>query len=199
LAAVVREYWYEEDGSLAEAGVTNSCQEQRVYWCKCWRHTLKLTTKTLVSKYPSGIDCKICAEVADSSLELVARSALLQAGITFQVYVKVLCGRFGPADLFIPHANLIIAVDGPGHMEEDCKTVPLHVQMAIDRRLNQECIKQGVYLLRMHYKDVLFGDTLQYVLRALRFICRQPSSSFVMYSKRYLVLGWQPIGFAHIP
>lgn len=194
----MQEFWYEEQGPLAEAGVTNSCEVQRVYWCKCWRHTRLLTTKTLVGRYPAGIDCKICAEVADSSLELIARAALQQAGITFQVYIKVLGGRFGAADIFIPQANLIIAVDGPGHMEEDCKTVSLHVQMAIDTRFNRECIKQGVYLLRMHHKDVHFGDTLQYVLKALRLICMQPGSSFVMYSKRYLQLGWQPMGFAHL-
>ena len=199
MAPVVREYWFEEDGPLAEAGVTNSCEEQRTYWCKCFQHTIRLTTKTLVSKHPGGIDCKICAGVADSFLELIARGSLLQLGITFQVYVKVLGGRFGPADIFIPQVNLIVAVDGPGHMEEDCKTVPLRVQMAIDQRFNGECIRQGVYLLRMHYQDVLFQDTAAYVLRALSLILQQPGSGFVMYSKRYLQLGWRPMGFAHIP
>ena len=92
-----------------------------------------LTTKTLVSKYPGGIDCKICTEVADSHLELIARSALQSAGIPFQVYAKPLGGKFGCVDIFIADANFIVAVDGPGHVEEDCRSAPLQVQQAIDR------------------------------------------------------------------
>ena len=195
---MVREYWFHGNGPVEEAGVTNSCEEQRVYWCKCWRHTSLRTTKNLVSRHSEGIECKICAKAADSHVELIARGALQQAGVSFQVYVKPLGHKFGPVDIYIPAANFIVAVDGPGHMEEDCRSVPLHVQQAIDKRFDDESMRQGFYLLRMHYRDVEFNDTLKYVREGLKFAERR-HQGFVMYSKRYREAGWLPRGFPHLP
>jgi very-short-patch-repair endonuclease len=195
LAPVVSKFWHPSSGELEGSGVTHTCERQRRYYCTCMQHSHTLTTKTLVSKHAEGKACKICERQADSELELRVRDALELAGMEFEVYCKVLGGRLGSADVYIPSARLIIAVDGPGHMEEAVKGTSLGQQMEVDEAFDNACMAQGYRLLRMHHVDIDFGDTLGCVLRALHFCNLAPTSPFVMFSKRYLCMGYAPRGF----
>jgi len=197
LAPVITTYWHPSNGSIEESQVTNSCEKQRVYWCTCKKHTHTITTHALVGTHPTGYACKICAQVADSRPEHVVRAALERTGTAFEVFTKVLCGKFGAVDFWLPSYNLIIQVDGPGHIEEGCKSVSLDKQVDIDRRFGDESMRQCRRLLRLHHRDVLLGDAQRYICLALWFCTRSPTHAFIMYSKRYRLKGWEPEGFGH--
>lgn len=120
--------------------------------------------------------------------------------IACEVYPKSLGPHRGSADIFIPNSNLIIQVDGPSHMEEACKSVSLWEQQQIDREFDDACMAAGRRLLRLHYRDVEFGDAGVYVMHALRF-CQQYASPhpFIIFSKHYRLLGYQPRGIPNAP
>lgn len=159
------------------------------------QHTHTCTTRCLVDKHPEGLPCYICTDHADSWHERVVRGVLLGWGVAFEVYPKLLGGRHGSVDLFVIHANLIIAVDGPSHMEEACRGVSLQQQIDIDRAFDDACMARGRRLLRVHYGDIERGDAAVYVWFALRFCTLYPSPTpFIIYSKRYLALGYKPRG-----
>ena len=126
LAAVVEHSWHPSNGDLASRGVTNTDERQWRWWCQCMQHTHTCTTRCLVDKHPEGMPCDICTDHADSWHERVVRGVLLGWGGAFEVYPKLLGGRYGSVDLFVIHANLVIEVDGPSHMEEACRGVSLH-------------------------------------------------------------------------
>lgn len=103
-------------------------------------------------------------------------------------------GNFASADVFVPDAKLIVLVDGPGHMEEGVRSVYLQAQLLKDHKFNARALHRGYRVLRLHYQDIEWGDMLRYCAAALRFCKRFPQRAFLMYSKRYRVLGFQPRG-----
>lgn len=112
---MVREYWHPSSGDIGSSGVVNTCSAQRTFWCTCRRHTHTISTRALVGGHPEGYPCSICAREADSQLELLVRDTLRQLGVQFEVYPKILAGRFGPADMYIRADDLIVQVDGSQH------------------------------------------------------------------------------------
>jgi hypothetical protein len=190
LAWVVVAFWHDSNGS----GAVNSEEVMRVWWCKCNKHTHRCTTKTLTTTYPTGYPCHICAKAADSLLELRVWWALLWRGVFFEVFVKVLRGHFGSADLYIPHLNLIIAVDGPHHMEEAIYTTTLAQQQKIDSEFNVECVRQRRRLLRLHYRDINLGLTWKWVSIAIG-LCGflPPTQPFFLFSPHYTKNGFKSV------
>lgn len=194
LAWVVLAFWHESNGPLAGSGCVNSEEVMRVWWCKCRKHTHRCTTKTLTTTYPSGYPCHICAAAAQSQLEKTVWWELLQRGVFFEVFVKVLLGRFGSADLYIPYLDLIIAVDGPHHMEEAIYTTPLAQQQRIDSEFNAECVRQRRRLLRLHYRDIHLGLTWEWVSNAI-FLCAllPHTQPFIIFSPHYQKIGYKTV------
>ena len=193
MTAVVKEYWHPSNGDLGRLGVVNTSEEQYKFFCTCKLHTHTITVWSLVSGHPWGIECKICAALADSQLELVVRGAVQQLGLAYQVYPKILRRTFGAADLYIELEGLIVQVDGPQHVAEDCKSVPNAVQRERDAAFNAEALRQGRSVLRLHHIDVEAGDSHRYIKWAVIFSQRRPELCFLMYSKRYRSLGCQPV------
>lgn len=194
MAPVITTYWHPNNGALEGAGVTNSSAVQLEWWCTCWKHSMLLTTKQLVGGHPNGIECKVCAMEADSLLELVVRWALVGMGVPFMVYPRVLGGSYGSADLYVQQANLIIAVDGPGHVSEGCKSVSLWRQQEVDERWNDECMRQGRRVLRLHHMDIEMRDSAIYCKLALDICKKHPNHPFILYSKRYTL---PPLCYKH--
>jgi very-short-patch-repair endonuclease len=64
----------------------------------------------------------------------------------YVVEVKVLRGRYGKADIYIPAIDLIIQVDGEHHDSAH--------QQFIDAKFNTEAVRQHRRVLRLCYKDV---------------------------------------------
>lgn len=173
--------------------MTNTCGVQRRWWCLCGVHTHTCTARCLVDSHPLGLLCNICIKRADSWHEHAVREELASRAIPFEVYPKVAGARHGSVDIFLPQPNLIIAVDGPSHMEEACKSVSLGAQHLIDRAFDDACMSGGRRLLRLHYRDIELGDAWVYVQHALAFCSLYPTTTpFVMFSKRYRLLGYQP-------
>ena len=164
-----------------------------MFYCSCKQHTHTMSVKALVGSHPCGYPCRICSKKADSKQELQARGALQVLGVDFQVYPKVLGGKFGAADIFVPSAQLIIAVDGPQHLFGDCKTVCNALQRKRDASFDSAALQQGKRLLRLHCRDVELGDAGRYIRWALKFCSLKPHLCFRMYSKRYRAAGWQPL------
>jgi hypothetical protein len=75
-------------------------------------------------------------------------AASLQHGkdLGYVVEVKVLKGRFGKADIYVPSIDLIIQVDGEHHN--------MPHQLNTDARFNGEAVRQNRRVLRLYYKDV---------------------------------------------
>jgi hypothetical protein len=65
--------------------------------------------------------------------------------LSWLVEVKVLQGRFGAADIYIPSLHLIIQVDG--HHHDHFK------QLETDSLFDQQACLQGYALLRLHHDD----------------------------------------------
>jgi hypothetical protein len=194
LVWVVLAYWHGSNGPLEGSGVVNSEEVMRVWWCRCRKHTHRCTTKTLTTYYPTGYPCHICAKAFQSLLEGKVWWELLRRGVFFEVFVKVLKGHFGSADLYIPHLDLIIAVDGPHHMEEAIYTTPLAQQQRIDSEFNDECVRQRRRLLRLHYKDINLGLTWEWVSIAI-VLCGYlpPTHTFILFSPHYTKIGYNNV------
>lgn len=65
--------------------------------------------------------------------------------------------------------NLIIAVDGPQHIEEDCGRVSNAQQRSRDGRSDATALQQGQRVLRLHFVDVEMGDAHKYIKWAMKF------------------------------
>lgn len=193
MAPVLTKYWHASNGDISASGVVNSCSKQRTFWCTCMLHTHTISAHALVANHSEGYPCHICEQRADSRLELLVRGSLRGLGVQFEVYPKVLAGKFGPADVWVRTENLIIQVDGPQHVDQHCKSVSNAVQRDRDAAFNAAAAGQGRCLLRLHHGDVEVGDAHRYIKQALWFCRHRPDLCFLMYSKRYLALGWAPM------
>lgn len=192
LAAVVVDSWHPSNGSLEAQRVTNTDKRQWVWYCSCKQHTHTCTTACLTSKYPQGLPCHICSQTADSWHELVVRGVLAQHDVPFQVYPKILGKHHGSVDIFLPTQNLIIAVDGPSHMEEACRSVSLQAQREIDCNTDEAVLHQGRRMLRLHYKDIETGYAWSNMCQALALCHQHPSPTpFVLFSYCYRQLGYK--------
>jgi very-short-patch-repair endonuclease len=65
----------------------------------------------------------------------------------FVVEAKVLCGKYGASDIYIPALNMIIQVDGQHHSSKYPK------QLSRDARFDGEAHNQGRALLRLNHVD----------------------------------------------
>jgi very-short-patch-repair endonuclease len=107
---------------------------------------------------PSDIHRSYYEQVAWLNLEHVLASAevmqyMSAAGnllhgrdLGYVVEVKVLRGKYGKADIYIPSIDLIIQVDGEHHDTAS--------QQTTDARFNTEAVRQHRRVLRLCYKDV---------------------------------------------
>lgn len=149
-------------------------------------HTRTLGTRILVNKHPEGMECTICEEKAASHPEVVVLCKLKRLGIPYEAQTKVLGGTSGAVDFWIPSLNLIIQVDGPLHMEERGWGKALAEQQEVDRRFDKEAWQQRRRLLRLHYKDVSRGKSLESIHAAISLCTRFPSRRFKLYSPTYI-------------
>ena len=76
-----------------------------------------------------------------------AGSTLHGKHLGYVVEAKVLRGRFGAADMYVPALDLIIQVDGQHH--------ELPAQLSVDARFDCEAHRQNKALLRLCYHDQL--------------------------------------------
>ena len=112
----------------------------------------------------------------------------------YVVEAKVLRGKFGAADIYIPSLDLIIQVDGQHH--DNSK------QLETDARFDAEAYRQGRALLRLHHEDMLAFHII--ILPAVM-LCMQRSKNastalggLVMYSSTHLQQA-RPQGSVTIP
>lgn len=194
LAEVLVLLWdYELNGSI---DVTNSGEQQRYFRAGCGDHRVLISPKALLEHHPSGYACHICERQADSQHELRVRGALAQLGMEYIVYARVLGGSFASADMYLHAFDMVVMVDGPGHIDEYCKSVSIVEQHEIDARFDARACELGVRVLRLHYRDVEHNDARVHVQRALAYACMHPRTAFIRFSKRYLDAGKQPSTFA---
>jgi hypothetical protein len=93
----------------------------------------------------------------------------------YVVEVKVLKGKFGKADVYVPSIDLIIQVDGEHHN--------MPAQLSVDARFNAECVKQNRRVLRLYYKDVCtFRNDIQ---DAVHSCITSPSSAWAACSSQH--------------
>lgn len=175
--------------------VKKTCDEQYFFVCKCGMHKTLRTLQSIYRDHPDGVECKICSGRGDSYVELCVRSALLcvDEELVWTVYDKVLRGRHGSVDMWLPKPlDLVIAVHGQGHVDKSCRSTGLQEQLHIDEEMVQACWSQGRRLLVLHYRDIELRDTCGYLQQALQWCRHQPPQKFISYSKRFLLLGYQP-------
>jgi hypothetical protein len=75
-----------------------------------------------------------------------AKGSLHGQELGYVVEVKILKGKFGKADIYVPSIDLIIQVDGEYHK--------LPSKLNTDAKFNDEAVRQGRRVLRLWYKDV---------------------------------------------
>lgn len=85
----------------------------------------------------------------------------------FLVEAKVLGGKRGASDVYIPVLNLLIQIDGEHHDKAH--------QLVVDSRFDLDAKKQGRRLLRLHYADV--GSFFAYINYAVERCIRSPAAS----------------------
>jgi hypothetical protein len=113
----------------------------------------------------------IAAAMIQHGRDNAAPIVLVGPQLGYVVETKVLKGRYGAADIYVPSINLIVQVDGEHHNNSK--------QLAVDLLFDTEARKQGYRLLRVCYKDIpeVHGH-LHSTIKA----CLQCSNAFVLYS-----------------
>lgn len=192
LAAVIVDSWYAGQGSIEACNVTNTSEQQLIFWRACRKHVGLICPHMLRQRWAEGWRCDYCGGAAASMHEGMVRADLRALGLASMEQVKVLRGAYGAVDFYVPAYDLIIQVDGPGHVEEGCKSVSLEAQQEIDGRFNAEARRQGRRLLRLHFKDVEFGYTCNYVRMAVGYCLMLPHMGFAFFSMRHLRAGARP-------
>lgn len=67
---------------------------------------------------------------------------------------KILRGRYGAADIYLPKLNLIIMIDGEGHTDIEHHRKSVAEQVDRDKRFNAAAAKAGYHLLRVAWQDM---------------------------------------------
>jgi hypothetical protein len=108
--------------------------------------------------------------------DLVRQSThLLGRDLGFLVEAKVLGGKRGAADVYVPVLDLIIQIDGQHHDGVD--------QLLVDSRFDIDARQQGRRLLRLHYADA--DKFYDYIHSAVVLCLQSMTSSWVMYTKHH--------------
>lgn len=106
-----------------------------------------------VVKNAHALDCRVCSpEAKCSSHERVAYEVVegMRVG-ELVVECKLLRSKHGAVDVFLPHYNLLVMVDGEGHLDESHHSTHIAQQAEIDGRFNQAAAAAGFNLLRVSY------------------------------------------------
>ena len=70
------------------------------------------------------------------------------------VECKLLRSKYGAVDVFLPQYNLLVMVDGEGHLDESHHSTHIAQQSGIDARFNQAAAAAGFNLLRVSYCSI---------------------------------------------
>lgn len=95
----------------------------------------------------------------------------------YVIEAKVLRGKSGAADIFIPLLNLVIQVDGEQHFTT-------FQQADVDARFNAKCIQQGRRLLRLYWSRRVPTRYHEEVKAAVE-RCLQGAEPFIMFSRNH--------------
>ena len=104
-----------------------------------------------------------------------AISTLHGKELGYVVEVKVLKGRSGKADIYVPAIDLIIQVDGEHHI--------MPCQLSVDAIFNDEAVRQKRRVLRLYHKDVSCFH--QDIHNAVRESCTHHSEAWAKCSSRH--------------
>jgi hypothetical protein len=104
-----------------------------------------------------------------------ASTGLWGADLGFLVEAKVLGGKRGATDVYIPVLNLLIQVDGEHHNEAG--------QLVVDSRFDMDAQQQGRRLLRLHHSDAISFSA--YIHYAVVKCIRSPAASWVLYTRHH--------------
>lgn len=69
------------------------------------------------------------------------------------VEVKVLKGRFGAVDIYVPALKPAIKIDGEQHLLSDIHSNSFEQQIELDDRFNQAAMQQNISVLRLQWED----------------------------------------------
>jgi hypothetical protein len=120
-------------------------------------HLRLRTTAALIQSELKTLQCEQCAIRCDKYC--IKHSPAVHAALfyinkfkpatdTILTNDKVLRGKYGGADFYLPGINLAVEVDGEQHHDRDYKSTTLETQMDRDNRKDQQYTAAGVRLLR---------------------------------------------------
>lgn len=122
------------------------------YQCRLHRRFISVKA---VQQNDKALRCKICKQRPASRWETQAYEQLVQMSVGEIVHEsKILKGKFGAADIFLPEHNLIIMIDGEGHTAVGHHSKRVEEQVNRDKRFNAAVAETKYHLLRVAAEDM---------------------------------------------
>lgn len=158
------------NGGLDVHRIGRCCPNQYFFQLTCGRHFKWISVKGVVDNLCT-LSCKYCSKDGKpSSWELEAFTCLTDLGLApVVIESKVLKGKYGAADFYLPTFNLIIQIDGEGHIGEGHHSSNPSEQVERDQRFNAAAVASGFNLFRVAHDDMhAFQPLLLQVLTGIQ-------------------------------
>ena len=198
-----RHLWEPElNGRVAVTDVGRCSEIQFFFWLDCEQHLTYTSPKCIRDKekqaQQSGLACRQCHHAMGLRLQRfvskheVTAWQVLQSCFTDArlVEIKVLGERWGATDIWLPwckdrqqRLDLIIMIDGEGHIRKKTYNITVAQQKKIDKDFNDECWRQDHRLLRLHMDDK--EAWRNHIVDALQRYDCQPDMKFRRFSNCY--------------
>lgn len=179
------------DPAAAQGLGVSDAKTQHLMRCSCKRHHRLLTIKAAHSNR-QALHCALC-RCSLSSHALAAAEVLDETGLVYAYEARVLRGKFGPLDFYIPELRLAIEVDGEQHFQGKVYGCPKALVQVGDVRKVRRAWEVGVRVLRVPYYDTQHYEAQ--LAAAAKACMRYPNSSFVVWSTdtslEYSALQWR--------
>jgi hypothetical protein len=170
IQAVVRQMSKERPIKQAHlSGRMNECE-------RCFGHTTDVHRSTWELCAWRQLEVVLEQPRVHQYMRLKGQSIGLWGGdLGFLVESKVLGGKRGACDVYIPVLNLLIQIDGEHHDKVD--------QLVVDSRFDSDAKQQGRRLLRLHHSDA--NNFCAYIYYAVEMCIRSPAASWVLYTRHH--------------
>lgn len=115
----------------------------------------RLMTVKAASQNGKSLLCKMCGHKPASEWEQQAYHHLQNMDVGEIVHEsKLLRGKYGAADIYLPKYHLIIMIDGEGHNCTDHHNKHVAEQVERDKRFNAAVANTNYHLLRVAWQDM---------------------------------------------
>jgi very-short-patch-repair endonuclease len=144
---------------------------QYYFLCECGQHMAFMTVEAVyrTGKPPSCKQCGVGVNVKASTHEKKAYAMLTSMKLKGIIVTecKVLGGRYGAADIWVPHLKTLIMIDGEHHSAGRMHTKHYKQQVAVDMRFTEAALAKGFNVLRVGDQDVEHLDQYMEQLLAI--------------------------------